>query len=362
MEEKRYPRLLCDLPLLRQNIEAVVGRCHHKGISVAGVVKGANALLPISEQFVRGGCDQLAASRLRQLEQLRSFGLPLMLIRIPMLSEVSEVVRICDISLESEQVVIDAINEDCIRQGRRHAVVLMADLGDLREGWWDSRELIETAIHTESLSHVHLAGIGTNLGCYGSVLATEDKMNALACLAEDVERAIGRPLEIISGGSTSSYPLVHRGTMPAKISHLRIGEGVLLSYDYVHEWKITDMPYLSDHVFTLQAEVLECRFKPTYPVGELFIDAFGRHPVYEDRGNQRRALLGIGKLDLGTALRLIPRDSEVRIIGGSSDHLIVECGHPLSPGDVLSFDISYSELVFLTSSPDVTVEYLTGDF
>lgn len=358
MKEKHYPRLICDLTLLQSNIRAVTERCHAQGIAVAGVVKGANGLREISEPFARCGCDQIASSRLSQLRTLGALGLPTMLIRVPMLSEVEDVVRWSDYSLESEVCLLDAIEAECARQGRDHAVILMADLGDLREGWWDREELVRAAVHAERLEHVRLAGIGTNLGCYGAILPTVEKMRELAALAEKVEAAIGRPLEIVSGGATSSYLLVHRHEMPEKINHLRIGEGILLAYDYVHEFGITDIEYLSTGVFTLQAEVLECHVKPSRPIGEHCIDAFGNRPYYEDRGMQTRSLLGIGKLDFGMMGRLIPRDAGVRYIGGSSDHAIIESERPFRPGDIVEFDVSYSELLFLTASPDVTIEYV----
>lgn len=364
MENKRYPRLLCDLSLLRRNVEEITRRCHGAGIQVAGVVKGINAQMPMVEQFAKGGCDQLASSRLDQIERVRAagFGLPTLLIRGPMMSELEDVARFCDYSLESDLSVLEALNQVCLRQGVRHKVILMADLGDLREGWWDRDELISAALRVErELPGLELAGIGTNLGCWGAIVPTVEKMEELAALAERVEQAIGRELEIVSGGATTSFRQVHLGTMPAKINHLRIGEAILENYDYKHEWGFTDMEYLSSQVFTLQAEVLECRTKPSHPVGEIFVDAFGQRPTYEDKGLRRRALLGIGKLDMGSNPRILPRDEGVTFLGGASDHTILDvedCPRQLKAGDIMEFDVAYTEVLFLTSGADVTIEYL----
>ena len=357
MDETRYPRLICSLPRLRQNALAVTERCHDSGISVAAVVKGANGQREIAQCVAECGCDQIASSRLSQLEKLRDLGLPTMLIRVPMPSETARLVRCCDYSLQSELSVIDRIEQECARQDRTHSVILMADLGDLREGWWDRKELIAAAVHTEKLEHVRLAGIGTNLGCYGAIVPTVEKMEELACLAEEVEAAIGRKLEIISGGSSTTFPLLHRGMLPKKINHLRIGEMILVNYDFPREWGLRDMEYLAEGIFTLQAEVLECRVKPSLPQGQIFVDAFGRKPVFEDHGLQIRALLGIGGLDMGTAMRLIPCDKGIRFVGFSSDHMIVECDRMLTPGEILDFDISYSELLLASAAADVTIEY-----
>lgn len=362
MEQKRYPRLVCDLPLLERNVKEVTRRCHDSGVKVAGVVKGANGLGPIAERFARGGCDQLGSSRLSQLKKLSSFGLPTMLIRVPMLSEVEDVVRFAQYSLESDLEVLDAIEEVCARQGKRHKAVLMADLGDLREGWWDKEELVAAAVHVErELPHVELAGIGTNLGCYGAIKPTVEKMEELADLARRIERAIGRELEIVSGGATTSLPLICLHEMPEKINHLRVGEAILVCYALKYEWGRTDMEFLSSHVFTLQAQVLECRVKPSHPVGEIFVDAFGNCPTYVDRGPRRRAVIGVGKLDMGSEIRIMPREKGVVWLGSSSDHTILDvedCSRPLRAGDVLEFDLSYPEVLFLTAAANVTVEYL----
>ena len=56
-----------------------------------------------------------------------------------MLSEVSDVVRLTDISLNSEFEVIKALKR-VEGRGKLHKVILMADLGDLREGFWDKEE------------------------------------------------------------------------------------------------------------------------------------------------------------------------------------------------------------------------------
>lgn len=365
MEYKRYPRLLCDLSRLRRNAEAVTERCRAAGIRVAGVVKGANGRLPIAEQLARGGCSQIASSRLDQLERCAGLGLPTMLIRVPMPCELEEVARVCDYSLESDGGVLTRLNALCARRKTRHKVVLMADLGDLREGWWDKDELTAQALRVErELPHLELAGIGTNLGCYGGIVPTVEKMEELAALAARVEAALGRKLEIVSGGGTTAYPLVHAGRMPAGVNHLRIGEAILVDYDLKREWGVRGLDYLSPGVFTLQAQVLECRVKPSCPVGETFIDAFGNRPEFPDRGLRRRALIGVGKLDLGSAMRLVPLDEGVEILGGSSDHTILDvedCPRKLTAGDILEFGLDYTAMLFLTAGSYVAVDYLPAE-
>ena len=57
-----------------------------------------------------------------------------MLIRIPMISEAEDVVRYTDISLNSEIKVAKALSKEAIKMGKIHEIILMVDVGDLREG------------------------------------------------------------------------------------------------------------------------------------------------------------------------------------------------------------------------------------
>ena len=82
-----------------------------------------------------------------------------MLIRIPMLSEIEDVVRLTELSLNSEMEVLEALNAEAGKQGKKHKVILMADLGDLREGFWDKEEMTEAAVKVEK-------GTGTSGTCW----------------------------------------------------------------------------------------------------------------------------------------------------------------------------------------------------
>ena len=352
---KSFPILEVDLQKLRHNIKKIVSMCGSCGISVVGVVKGINGFLPAMREFDSSDCVGIASSRLEHIESARNAGLkgPFYALRVPMLSEVAELVRLCDASLNSEKETLKAIDAECAKQQKKHNVILMADLGDLREGFWDKNELVETAAFVENeLKHAHLLGIGTNLGCYGSVNPTVKKMEELIEIAENVEAEIGRGLEVISGGGTTSFPLVLNGTMPKRINNLRIGEGILNGKDLKDHWGL-DMSFLNLDVLTVKAEIIEVKEKPSHPQGELFVDAYGNKPVYEDKGIRKRALLGIGKLDVAIYEQFVPREAGIEILGGSSDHLIVDitdCLTPMKVGDILEFDVRYSTMMYTSGS------------
>jgi len=358
----KFPRLEIDLNKLKHNIDKVVEKCGERGISVSGVIKGFNGIVEMTKVYNLTGCSSIGTSRIEQVIEAKAAGVkgPFSMIRVPMLSEVDEIVKYCEFSLNSEKVVLDAINEACLRQGKRHGVVLMADLGDLREGFWDKEEMVKIARYVENqLSNVDLRGVGTNLGCYGSIKATPEKLEELIEIAEEIEKGIGRQLEIISGGGTTTLPVVFDGTVPKRINHLRVGEGIILAYDMMIQFGV-DMSFLNQDVFTLQAEVIEVKDKPSFPVGELSFDAFGQVGEYEDRGIRRRALVALGKVDFAFTDMLRTRNKKIEVLGASSDHLILdveECKDDIKVGDIIEFDLCYATTVYATSSKNITLSF-----
>ena len=361
--DRKFPRIVIDRNKLRNNCTQIVRHCEARGIAVAGVIKGAGGLPEIARLYRSCGAAQLATSRLEQMELWRREGIPgpYMLLRVPGLSELPEVARLADYSLQSDATTLDALNSVCAEQGVTHRVIVMADLGDLREGFWDKTEMVEVCCHVEQgLDHLHLAGVGVNLGCYGAVKPTPENMEQLVDIARAVEARIGRQLEIVSGGATSSYTLVHWGTMPQGINHLRIGETALLAKDLQVDWGISDMDYLLRGTMRLEAEIIELRKKPTHPVGETVIDAFGNRPTFVDRGMRLRALAAFGRADVGQVETLLCREPGMTVIGGSSDHCILDvedCPRALRVGDVVSFDLSYSHMLYATGRTDIAVVF-----
>lgn len=359
----RYPELRISLKKVTRNAASVLETCKRSGITVTGVVKGANALPEVAQAFVDGGCSQLASSRINQLVQLKQAGIrsTLVLLRTAMLSELELVALYADISLHSEKVVLERLNDICMRNRTRHRVVLMQDVGDLREGVFNPEDLIRLAVHVEDhLESLDLVGIGTNIGCYGSVKPSPENLGALCDTAARIEELIGRKLDIISGGATFSLPLLEQGAMPPRVNSLRIGEGILLARD-LPSFYGTASGDLHQDTFVLRAEIIEIQRKPTHPVGELLVDAFGNKPEYANNGIRTRALLAAGRMDFGSHDRLIPVDPGIQIVGSSSDHLILDiedAQNELKVGDTLDFCLYYQALLYLTASPDVAIRYI----
>ncbi len=365
MSEK-YPQLKIDLSKLKENCRQVLDKCREQGVRVTGVVKGCNGLMPVVMALHEAGIESFGSSRISHLANAAHHHpeFERWLLRIPMLSEIPEVVRFATVSLQSEASTLRALQAEALKTNTEHRVVLMIDLGDLREGVWGTEALVALSLYVEQqCSHLVLHGVGTNLGCYGSIKPNQENMTALVFAAHAVEKAIGRKLEIVSGGATSTYPLVLEGKLPQGINHLRIGEGILLSKDLKTFFGMhAQLAKMHTDAFLLRAEIVEIQIKPSYPVGEIFVDAFGNTPEYEDIGMRKRAILAVGKQDFGDCTKLIPKADGVHIVGSSSDHLIVDITEAnalegLTVGNVLEFELYYPAMLYLSIDRDVMKHY-----
>lgn len=345
------PQVSIDLARIEHNARTIVDVCQQSGITPFGVTKGTCGMPQVARAMLRGGVAGIAESRFENIRRLRDAGIDcsIMLLRSPPLSRVEELVRTVDISLQSELQVMREISRVAERLGRVHDVILMVDLGDLREGIWPS-DLIPTVEAVMDLQGLRIAGVGTNLTCFGAIIPTKENLDQLVAHAYKVESVTGRTLDWISGGNSSSLPLLLAGGMPAGVNNLRIGEAILQGgRDTFLEqpWRALDRD-----AFELTGELLEVKVKPSVPIGKSGIDAFGNVPVFIDEGDRLRGIANIGREDV-IAEGLIPTRPGVRVLGASSDHLVLdltEAEPPLSVGENVSFRLNYGALLTVMTS------------
>jgi len=357
------PRLEINTGLIEQNTRAVVGMCSRLGISVMGVTKGTLAEPDVARAMLRGGVYCLGESRLANIRRLRDADIEaaVTLLRSPSLSEVHAVVRLATRSLVADAAVLCPLARAANQTRRRHEIVLMVDLGDLREGFWPRHERwmrrsdgsLEEAVElASSLEGLEVVGVGTNLGCLSGVIPTREKMQELVSIAGRVAGWLGRPVEVVSGGNSAAMGLVIEGRMPRGITELRLGESLLVGREAAHK---NPVPGCSQRAFTFVAEVIEVREKPSWPAGEIGLDAFGKIPVFEDKGIRRRAICAAGRQDIDHE-DLRPLVPGVQIAGASSDHLVCDvtmAQREFAPGDEMGFDVGYSCMLRACTSPFV---------
>jgi len=352
---EKYPVLEVNVKKITSNAKVITKLCNNSGIRVAGIIKGFGGIVAGARALVKGGCDQIGSSRIEQLKALKNKGFktPLLLVRIPMMCEIEDVVKYSDMCLVSEKETLIMLNREAEKQNKKYGVVLMYDLGDLREGVFSRSELINLSRLVEyNLSSLVLEGIGTNLSCYGSVAPTNKNLTELSEAADDIEKILNRKLNIVSGGGTTTLPLLVRGGVPEKINHLRIGEGIINTQDLPLYWD-TDIEGLDKDTFVLKAQIIEVNEKPTHPVGELMVNAFGEYAHYEDRGIRKRAIIALGNQDVGDSSKIVPKDKNIIVLGASSDHTILdihECKSEYKLGDIVEFNVLYQSMLFTTLS------------
>jgi len=350
----KKPYLGIDLDKIEHNARSIVGLCNESGIEVTGVTKATCGHPEVAKAMLRGGVAAIADSRLENIQRLKSAGIDttFMLLRVPALSAVDEVVEFVDLSLNSELAVLEGLSTAAVRTGKVHDVMLMVDLGDLREGIWPD-DVIPFVREAVKLEGVRINGIGTNLACFSGVVPSEENMKQLVELANEIEHSFAITLEWISGINSSGLELIASGKMPQRVNHARIGEAILLGRETIQR---KSWPDTFQDAFVLHAEVLEIKKKPSLPVGERSEDAFGRLTEFENRGNVLRALINVGREDIDIH-GVTPLDSRIKVLGGSSDYLVLDVtaveGH-IPVGDELTFTLNYSALLAAMTSAYVS--------
>jgi ornithine racemase len=347
---ERYPMLEMNLNILYDNTKVVTDLCNKNGINVAGIIKGFGGIPDGAKEMIKGGCTQIGSSRIEQLKDLKEMGIdiPLLLVRIPMESEIEDVIKYSDISLISEKGTLILLNAEAKKQNKVYKIILMYDLGVFTK-----EELLDLALYVENkLDNIELYGVGSNLSCYGSVAPTTKNLSELAFAAEKIEEKIDRKLNIVSGGGTTTLPLLVTGGVPNKINHLRLGESINNTQDLPLYWNC-NIEGLNPDIFVLKAQIVEQNEKPTHPIGELMVNAFGEHAQYEDRGIRKRAIVALGNQDVGDCFKLIPKDKNIKVVGASSDHTILDiedCVNQYKLGDIIEFNVLYQAMLFASLS------------
>lgn len=344
------PRLEVRVEAIEENTRTLVDRLAGKGIVVTAVNKATLACPAVGSAMLRGGATGLADSRIDNLARTRSAGItaPLTLIRSPMPSQAARVVRDCDISLNTEGVVLDALSAAAVAQGRTHGVVLMVELGDLREGV-AAEDVAALARTIGQRPGLELLGLGTNLACRSGVVPDQEKMDELSRLVEKAESACRTGLTVVSGGNSANLDWALSTADPGRVNELRLGEAILLGTEPLHRRPVVG---LHTDAFTLVAEIIEAREKPSRAWGVLAQGAFGDQAARPDTGTVRQAILALGRQDVDPDSIVAP--AGVTVLAMSSDHLVVDLGdHDLSPGDEMSFAVGYSGLLRAMTSPFV---------
>lgn len=272
-------------------------------------------------------------------------------IKPPARRAIPDIIRYADASFNTEYETIRLLSEEAGRQGKMHKVIIMIELGDLREGVM-GESLVDFYGSVFELPNIKVTGIGSNLNCLHGVMPSTDKLIQLSLYKNLIEAKFDREIPWVTGGTSVVIPLIPSHQLPAGINHFRVGETLYFGSDLVNNTVFEGMHH---DVLKLYAEIIEITEKPVVPIGTLEANPSGE--VYEineeDRGRtSHRAILDLGLLDINSDY-LIPEDDDFQFVGASSDMLVIDLDdnkRGYKVGDLLSFDLKYMGALSLLNS------------
>ena len=338
---------------LRQNYEYLDGlfRDHDKEWAVV------TKLLCGNEAYLREvlslGIKEVCDSRVSNLKKVKEINpdVQTVYIKPPGRRNIPEVVRYADVSFNSESSIIRLLSEEAGRQGKKHKVTIMIELGDLREGIMGDH-LIDFYGSIFDLPHIEVTAIGANLNCLHGVMPTQDKMIQLSLYKQLIEARFDQEIPYVTGGASVSLPLLLLRQMPKAVNHFRIGETLFFGNNLMNEKPINGM---QTDVIRLFAEVIEITRKPKVPIGMMAANPSGETFEVDEKDLGKmsyRAILDVGLLDMSPDF-LMPEREDIKVVNASSDMLVVDLGNNpgnIKVGDLVSFKLKYMGALRLLNS------------
>jgi predicted amino acid racemase len=300
------------------------------------------------EEFLKEVVDldigEMHDSRISNLKKIKEIDPEVMTLYLkpPPHDIIESVVRYADASLNTELKTLHAISEEAQRQQKVHKVIIMIEMGDLREGVM-REDLITFYEKIFELPNIEVIGIGTNLNCMHGVMPDEDKLIQLALYKQIIELQFDKSIPLVSGGTTVTIPLLLKDHLPKGINHFRIGEALFFGKNLFTGGTIEGM---HNDVMELYSQIIEIAEKPKVPSGDLGMNPQGKMKSIDEEQigeTTNRAILDIGYLDINPE-HLICLEEEVNIADASSDMLILDVGdnkNDYQVGDFIRFRMKY---------------------
>ncbi len=347
-------QLTVNLEALKHNYLTVLDWVTQHGGQLTVVTKalcGHPQLLEALEGF---GVRSVGDSRIENLRALRAHApsSEVWYLRPPHASAVRKLLPLCDISLNSELSTLRAIHAECERMEMEHQVVLMVELGDLREGVLPGK-LLEMTEEILAMPRIRLVGLGANLGCLNGTVPMAEELAQLCLYHELMELKFNLAIPYVSAGTSAGLSLLRSGSLPSAINHFRVGESILLGTDPVTGERFDG---LRDDVVCLEAEVIELKEKrltPSVETGNTPFEPLESEETPEIGQRGYRALVTVGHVDTDVQ-GLTPRNPEYSLAGASSDVTVVNLGdeqNGMALGKTIRFRPNYSAFVRLMCNP-----------
>lgn len=305
------------------------------------------------KEIIQLGTKELMDSRISNLKAIKRIDIDIRTVYIkpPPRRSIRGVVKYADVSLNSDLETMKMLSIEAGKQGKIHEVIIMIEMGELREGVL-GETLLDFYKQVFRLPHVRIIGLGTNLNCLYGVMPSRDKLIQLSLYRQIIELTFKRKIPLISGGTSVTIPMLFNNQLPTGVNHFRVGETLYFGADLFTGKTIKGM---RDDVIILKAEIIELLEKPVVPEGVMAENPSGEsfQIKQEDYGKTSwRALLDIGLLDISPDF-LIPIDKNMKQAGASSDILVIDLGKnpkKYKVGDYIEFKLKYMGALRLFNS------------
>jgi predicted amino acid racemase len=340
-----------------RNIEKmnVLMRKHGKEWTLVTKVLGGNkaVLKAILTSDVIFNTHSIADSRVSNLRTIKEIDdkIVTMYLKPPAKSYLKGVVKYADISVNTDYTTLRAINEEAIRQGKVHRTIIMIEMGELREGVV-RENFLEFYEKVFNLSNIEVIGLGTNLGCMYGIEPTFDKLIQLSLFEQLIEMRFNRKIDLVSGGSSITLPLLTRGKMPLRANHLRIGEAIFLGTTPLTNKKFSN---LSTNAFEFVGNIVEFEKKEVRPDGVIGDGNVGHAELSDENESatkEYKAIVDFGLVDVDNSY-LKPKDRDINFLGTTSDLTVYSLGNTrrhYETGKTISFAPNYMAVAQLMNS------------
>ncbi|MFT4535831.1 MAG: putative amino acid racemase [Saprospiraceae bacterium] len=309
--------------------------------------------------------DSVGDSRLTSLKNLKAVnpGMRTIYIKPPAEMYADEVIKYADISLNSSFTTIKALNEAAKKANKVHQIIIMIELGDLREGVKRS-ELMMFYEKIFKFSNIEIIGIGSNLGCMYGIEPTYDKLLQLSLYKELISAKFKKELKYISGGTSITLPLIENDLVPKDVNHFRVGEAIFFGVSPLYNKQFKE---LSTDTFAFTANIIELDEKLIVPDGVISDANIGHVADYDKediKGTSMKAILDFGLLDVNEK-DLEFMDDELDYVGITSDMIVIDLGQNRTKngeikyriGDKISFRPNYMAVARLLNSKFIDRKY-----
>ncbi|MBI9035362.1 MAG: alanine/ornithine racemase family PLP-dependent enzyme [Bacteroidales bacterium] len=336
--------LTLDLKKLKFNYEYLDRMFIKKDIQWSVVTKLLCGNKIYLTELLKFGIKQICDSRVSNLKMIKSINpeVETIYIKPPAKRAIQSVVKYADISMNTEWDTIQLLSNEAKRQKKIHRVIIMIELGELREGVMGD-DLMAFYESIFKMDNIEVVGIGSNLSCLYGVLPNHDKLIQLSLFEQLIEAKFTKQIPYVSGGSSVTIPLIFKNLLPKGINHFRVGETLFLGTDVYNDKPLKKM---HSDVFKLYSEIIELIEKPMVPSGEMGTNMDGHEFEFDEEKigeTTFRAIIDLGLLDVDEK-HILPVDENIHFVGGSSDMLVIDLGDNkknYKVGDLLEFKVDY---------------------